>query len=544
VRLHPLSALVGAVQRGVVIGSFAFFVSAMAWNVADLPVDLLFVLAPLGFVLGAGYHVAYYYRFSYELTADTFDVTSGVLGRQEREIPYRRIQNVDLTRNLLHRLLGMSVLRIETAGGASTEAELNFVDANEAARIQREVRSRRQRVTDDDATETPPVTAEDDDPSGSPGTAPAGEQAAETAGEGTAGEQLAGTAREPVEDTVTPLFALTPRELLLLAAASFRPGSVVALFFGLPFAPDLLRTLLVPILGPELLTDPVGTIQSAAGPAVLLAIVVVLVAGILLAWAVSAFFTVLGYYNFQLGRQGDDLVYERGLVQRYSGSIPVDKIQTIAIRETLPMRLFGYAGLVVETAGYSSGQESQGQQSAIPLADRKRALSFARTLEPFDDLTFTRPPKRARRRYVVRFFLVSLVVVGAITLVARFALTLFPVDLWPLYVATLVLVPVAGHYRWVHRGYHVGERHVVLRSGFWRRSIRVVPYYRLQTVFRERTIFQRRLDLSHVTADTASSSTLGTRDATAFDIDDGDAEWLFETCRERLQERVRERARG
>jgi len=38
---------------------------------------------------------------------------------------------------------------------------------------------------------------------------------------------------------------------------------------------------------------------------------------------------------------------------------------------------------------------------AVGRAGRDRVLSFARDLEPFGDLSFTRPPKRARRRYAV-----------------------------------------------------------------------------------------------------------------------------------------------
>jgi len=129
-KLHPLSAVTRSLQRGVLAASFVFFAFGMA-NVA-FPgaagrTGLIVALFPVAFLAGAGYQVAYYYRFEYELTPDTLDIDSGVFGRQEREIPYRRVQNVDVTESIVHRMLGVAVVRVETAGGSETEAELDFV---------------------------------------------------------------------------------------------------------------------------------------------------------------------------------------------------------------------------------------------------------------------------------------------------------------------------------------------------------------------------------------------------------------------------------
>ena len=46
-------------------------------------------------------------------------VREGVLVRNERRIPYGRVQNVDFARNPLHRLFGVTALRLETASGGS-----------------------------------------------------------------------------------------------------------------------------------------------------------------------------------------------------------------------------------------------------------------------------------------------------------------------------------------------------------------------------------------------------------------------------------------
>jgi len=111
--------------------------------------SLLAVGATLAVVLGiaaiTGYFVARYRRFEYELTPDTFDIRSGVLSRRQREIPLRRIQNVDISQNVVQRLLSVAQVGLETAGGGGTEAQLRYVGVEQAERLQAEI-SRLSRV--------------------------------------------------------------------------------------------------------------------------------------------------------------------------------------------------------------------------------------------------------------------------------------------------------------------------------------------------------------------------------------------------------------
>ena len=149
-KLHPLSAVTRSLQRGLVAASFAFFLTAIGQFAAPELLGSFALIAGLFvllFVVGVAYGVAYYYRFEYALTPDTFDVYSGVIGRQEREIPYRRVQNVDISENVLQRLLGLAQVRIETAGGSGTEARLRYVSRAEAGRLQELLGERKRRAT-------------------------------------------------------------------------------------------------------------------------------------------------------------------------------------------------------------------------------------------------------------------------------------------------------------------------------------------------------------------------------------------------------------
>ena len=484
--LSPLSVPYRVLQRGGGLAVGLAFVLSGGVNLPFLgPAGPLVVLAVAGVAAVAlvGYETAYVRRFSYELTADTLDIDSGVLSRRSREIPLRRIQNVDISRNVIQRLLGIAVVSFETAGGGETEAQLRYVTFEEAKRLQTELaRLKRSASTDAEGSAS--------------GAADAGS----------------------VEPEPTELFALDRGELAILGALSVDLRVPGVLF------------LLVSTLGSTVVSTYLSAVPGAA---------LVVVAGVLfvavaaVSWIVGAAAAIVEYYDFKLVRSGDELQYERGLLQRYDGSIPFDKIQTLTVADNPLKRHFGYATLYIETAGYTPGSStgSRGSEAAIPLAKRDHVLDLVEELEPVGDVDFERPPRRARRRYLVR----SLGAVGVLTglLYAADSLLSPSIPWWP----PLLLVPLAilfAHATWRHRGHWLGEHHVVTRNGVLRRKTKIVPYYRIQTIIDSRSVFQRRLDLATVTIDTAGSLSLGGGDAAAVDVSGATADGLREELETRL----------
>ena len=529
--LSPVSVPYRVLQRGG--GIAVAFVFAMSGGF-DIPgVGLagplaLFAVAAVGALALVGYETAYVRRFAYELGDDTLDIDSGVVSRRSREIPIRRIQNVDISRNVLQRLFGIAVVSFETAGGGDTEARLRFVSFEEAKRLQATLgRLKRANAEsgdgDRDADDT--VGGDTDDATGSDADDAAGSDTDDdTAPGATPVERPAGSTGGGFDaPSVTELFALDRTELALVGALS------------IDFRVPGLLFLLVSTVGSTVVP---AYLSATSGVALVVGAAVVLVGVALLSWVVGAAAAVAQYYDFRLVRSGDELRYERGLLQRYDGSIPFDKIQTLTVADNPLKRYFGYATLYIETAGYApggSGGSSRGSEAAVPLAERDRVLDLIEELEPVGDVTFQRPPKRARRRYLVRY----LAVVGVFTGIAYAAnaFVSLPFPPW----SPALLAPLAvwfAHATWTHRGYWLGDHHVVTRNGVLRRRTKIVPYYRIQTVIDARTVFQRRLDLATVTVDTAGSLSLGGQDAAAVDISGGRADDIRDELEIRLDRAV------
>ncbi|WP_058365297.1 PH domain-containing protein [Haloparvum sedimenti] len=497
-KLAPLSVPYRAAQKAGSAVVAAFFISAGGGG--TVLSDYAPLLAVAAVLLALAYEIAYYRRFEYELTEDTFDVVSGVVSRRDREIPYRRIQNVDISRGVVQRLLGLAAVDLETAGGSSTEGSIRYVTPAEAERLRTEIQRRKAGAA-----------------AGEPA---AGSRAAAGADAEMGAEAADAASGAPAE---TELFAISPSELALVGALSFDPRLLGLVAF--------LASGSVPVLS--------GIFTSTS--AVLLSVTGLFLAGALLfaSWLLGAAIAVTNYYGFRLTRSGDELRYERGLFRRYSGSIPTEKVQSIAVTDNPLKRLFGYATLTIETAGYAPGQGGDyGSQAAVPLAKTGRVYELAREVEAFGEPDFTRPPGRIRVRYAVRYATVVLALTGIAYGIDRALDLAAP---WGAPLALLALVPVAAHYKWVHRGYWLGEDHLLTRSGFWRRQTRVVPYYRLQTVIDSRTLFQRRWGVATVVADTAGTGSFTGGDAVAPDVAADEADALREGLTDRLRRALAER---
>jgi putative membrane protein len=93
-------------------------------------------------VVGEMYARMAYNRWFYEFTPDQLRFERGIIWKKYTNIPYERIQNVDITRGIIARILGFSTVNIQTAGfsytpnrNAFAEGYIPAVSVEEAEKI-------------------------------------------------------------------------------------------------------------------------------------------------------------------------------------------------------------------------------------------------------------------------------------------------------------------------------------------------------------------------------------------------------------------------
>ncbi len=142
---YAVSFIIAAIFVGIWIGA------AISEGVAGIGyiIEIVIVIIFL-FIVGNYIWARLSYHFwRYQLTEDSYRAERGVIFKRYVSIPYERIQNVDIYRGILDRILGLSDLQIQTAGygavgsrglrGFGSEGRLPGIDKQTAEKLRDEL---------------------------------------------------------------------------------------------------------------------------------------------------------------------------------------------------------------------------------------------------------------------------------------------------------------------------------------------------------------------------------------------------------------------
>jgi putative membrane protein len=229
----------------------------------------------------------------------------------------------------------------------------------------------------------------------------------------------------------------------------------------------------------DLLPDtPMGLLAGGAG---------VLVAAGLLAIAGA----VVAFAGFEVLVDGDRLRVRRGLLRRQASTVPRSRVHAVRLVESPLHQPFGLLRVRMETGGY--GARGGASSTLLPVVHRRDVRAVLARLVPEladDGHGLERPPRRARRRYVLTPAATALA--GAVVLVV-----LVP-DAWPAGAALVAVAVAAGLLRHADAGWALREERVLVRARRLGRSTLVARRARLQQHAVSRTPLQRRARLAGV----------------------------------------------
>ena len=414
--------------------------------------------------------------FRYTLTEHELVLRSGLLVRQQRHVPYARIQNIDALQTVVHRALAVVEVRLETAGGEEPEAHLKVlsVPAYEEMRV---------RVQAARGAAAGPAPAD---------VAAAGDRA---------------DARQ--DRAAVELLKLSTRDLVVCGLIQGRGLIVIGALFGLLWELGLADRLASSWFGEEVAGRGVlRQLARAIGgdgipPRKIVLTAGALVAFVILARVFSVVWALVRLHRFTLRRTGDDLRADFGLFTRVAATIPIRRIQTVTVEEGPVHRLFGRVSVRVATAGGESGEsEGLGRQWLAPVVQVSALAPLMQQVLP--DVAFPPAawnpvdPRGVRRARA-----------GWIVFAALAALLAAPVLHWwtLLVLAAVVAAGELDARRSVAAlGWGLVQDGIAFRSGWiWRRQT-VAPYAKIQTVALRESPFDRRYAMARVDVDTAGAS--------------------------------------
>jgi putative membrane protein len=479
-RLHPLSFLfviAGQVRQLAVPAVVVLFGAGSAGY--DWQAWLTFVIVPYAVVA-----ILRSLSFRYRFEPAELVITTGFVFRNERHVPYGRIQNIDAVQHIPHRLLRVADVRVETGGGDEPEARMRVLPMAALEEM-------RERVF-------------------------AGRAAAAPA----AADAAASVAASAAASARRTLLALGPRELLLAGFVDSRGMIIVGAAVGLLWEFGLFDSVANMIAGdtasgadPEaverrgrgLIRQVARGVFGGGGPSFerLLTLAAAFAVFVVVIRVLSMIWSLIRLWGFRLQQVDDDLGTEFGLLTRVMATHPRRRIQTVTIRRTPLHRLFRAASIRVDSAGSDGGEGvSVARESLAPIvreADVPRVLA---AVLPDVDLRVPawQPVDPGAYRRKLRVSLMAAVIFTLPTIAL--------LRWWSLAWLALMVVWAFVHARLdvAALGWATGEQAVFFRSGYVTREMTIARFNKMQVVALHESPFDRRARMAGVRVDTAGAA--------------------------------------
>src|SRR5690625_5246156 len=346
-RQHPVSILF---QLVTIIRHVIFYIIIGFISLKGEYFYYFFIILVILFISLLIYCILSWYRFTYEITDDELQIEYGLFIRNHRYISKNRIQSIDLTSGVIHRIFKLVKVEIETAGSSSgAEASLRAVKLGEGEHIRSELK-----MVVNSSAETP----------------------------------------EEMQEFDQPMYKISFKRLFLAGTTS---GSIGVLLAIVAFGASELEQFI-----------PTDFFDSTIDWIISLSIVIIITLTILiliLLWIIGIAGTMIKYGNFTIVKKENELFITRGLLEKKQLTIPAGRIQAIGIRESVLRQPLGYVTVFAELAG-GSLEESEGSSPILfPLMKAEEVESFLQVMLPdyaglLGQLRLL--PKQARKFYLMR----------------------------------------------------------------------------------------------------------------------------------------------
>lgn len=424
------------------------------------------------FVPAVAISVVRYLTFRLRYDPHELVIRSGFLFRNERHVPFAKIQNLDAVQNVFHRLLGVVEIRVETGGGKDEEARLSVLPLAAFDEMRRRVFVGRE------ATPVPSTT-----------------DAAVAMAQDAAGQTLL---RLPARELLLCGF-LENKGLVLIGAAS-----------GLAWESGLFGGLGNRVFGDDIdgrgfFRDLVGGVVDGGGlPLMPIAIAVfALVILMLVVRVLSMAWAFLRLYDFHLRRVREDLRIEFGLLTRVAATIPIRRVQAITIRQGPLHQWLARASVRVETAG-GAGPGSSGPRDRewlAPLIHLRALPGLLDQIVPGFDWSAVawQPvhPRAFQRALKLRLALAAgAAVTWFITIGPGVILVAVLLAVW----AIIAARQYVRHLQWAEH-----DEVVLMRSGWIWRQQTLARTNKIQSVSLRQSPLDRRAAMARVRVDTAGA---------------------------------------
>ena len=443
---------------------------------------MLAISALVGIVILPSILLGHYY-FTYKFAKHDLIINSGVISRKHRNIPYSRIQNINIQQNILHRLLGLAQVKIETAGDSQTEGMLDAVTSSGAKEIKQKLESLK--INSEDQENNIPEYIPEEIENNIPD--------------------------ENLKKSEKLQFSLNIIDLIKYGMMRFRPIAFLAIawIFSITQQFMFFDNKAYDKFGNEIEDYITNQSSSLNLGEYTLWIIFIIILTLIFSWLFDILLTINQFYNFKMEESNNKLNTEYGLLTKHSASIPLKKLQLITIYTNFFRERFDFYGFSIQTAGFGAGGRKK-PEVAVPFASRERITTLAMKVLPF---SWPEQFENVSKKHIRRFFIRQM-----ISLCFLVGIAFGIIQKWEVFYFLTLLIPMFyySYLRWKNLAYYFSVENIIVKKGVFFRKMNVMPVSKLQTLHVRRSLFQRILGLSSIYVDSAAAT--GSGDVTIPDI--------------------------
>lgn len=439
--LHPLSIIMKSVSA---IGQNLIAIAVLYFSVFDRNIVYTLLAAFLfsGFIIGVMSLI--WWRFTYQVGAKEIRIKSGLLNRNNRSIPYDRIQDVSLEQKLISRILGLATVKLETGASVGEDGKLDALLLTDARALRDRLRDYKSGIT---------------------------AEAADVADSDHGDEKPEGEER-------APLFAMDNRRIFIASLFNFS-------FILLAIMGAITQNL------DFLIPEKMFSLWDWADEFEDQAIIYTLSATTRFIWLIGMLFSIIVVgmvggiirtfireYGFRLdrvdtGRPG--FRRRRGLFTLTDMVMPIHRVQAVII-QTGPIRSrFGWHHLKFQSlASDGSGERDHSVAPCAQMDEIDPILVETGIAGVTGDLQF----HHVHSALWWRDAIIWVVVILAVSIANGMLLN--PV----IYGLSLLAIPVIAvkYLNWRHHLYALSATQLYVHQGWWRRKLTILPIRKIQSV--------------------------------------------------------------
>jgi putative membrane protein len=243
-------------------------------------------------------------KSTFILTEDSINVQNGVFNIKKSEILFERIHSIDISQNILHKILNVVVLKIDNGSSAEKGSEVKLLlSKRRAYDLQRIVQGEKLEPT---------------------------------------------TKKDEISNEVTTEVNLEAKQLLLYCVLS---NSLFQSLLVILSVVSFFKDYISDFFNVDLSKYTSGIMEISLGYRIFLIFILIIIS-LLIAVITSIFMKFILYYGFKLHTEENNIKIQYGIFNTKNYSLDRKKIRAVILEQSFLMQKLGYATIKVESSGY------------------------------------------------------------------------------------------------------------------------------------------------------------------------------------------------